>query len=86
MANGTRVPTSEVKEGDYVYATDPETAESGPREVIATLPHTDQLLTLWLSSGDVVRTETTSTGTRRTRPGSRASISASPAATYRTRT
>jgi hypothetical protein len=57
MANGTRKPISEVKEGDYVYATDPQSGESGPREVIATLPHTDQLLTLRTSSGDVVTTE-----------------------------
>jgi hypothetical protein len=57
MANGERKPISEVKEGDYVYATDPETGETGAREVIATLPHTDQLLTLNTSSGDVVTTE-----------------------------
>ncbi len=43
--------------GEYVYATDPETGESGPREVIATLPHTDQLLTLRTSSGEIVTTE-----------------------------
>ncbi|MEI2697685.1 MAG: polymorphic toxin-type HINT domain-containing protein [Microthrixaceae bacterium] len=57
MANGTTKPISEVVAGEYVYATDPETGESGPREVTATLPHTDQLLTLRLSSGDVVTTE-----------------------------
>jgi intein/homing endonuclease len=57
LANGTRVPISEVKEGDYVYATDPETGESGPREVLATLPHTDQLLILRTSSGEIVTTE-----------------------------
>ena len=57
MANGTRKPISEVREGDYVYATDPETGETGAREVLATMPHTDQLLTLKTSSGDVVTTE-----------------------------
>jgi len=56
MANGTTKPISEVREGDYVYATDPETGESGAREVIATLPHTDQLLTLRTSSGEIVTT------------------------------
>jgi hypothetical protein len=57
MANGTRKPISEVEEGDYVYATDPESGEAGAREVIAALPHTDQLLTLRTSSGEVVTTE-----------------------------
>jgi len=57
MANGTRIPISEVKEGDYVYATDPETGETGAREVLATLPHTDQFLTLRTSSGEIVTTE-----------------------------
>ncbi len=57
LANGERRPISEIREGDMVLATDPETGETGAREVIATLPHTDQLLTLRLSSGDVVTTE-----------------------------
>jgi RHS repeat-associated protein len=57
MANGERKRIDQVEEGDYVLATDPETGETGSREVIATLPHTDQLLTLRLSSGDVVTTE-----------------------------
>ncbi len=57
MANGTRIPISEIKEGDYVYATNPETGESGPREVIATLPHTDQLLALKTSAGEIITTE-----------------------------
>ena len=52
MANGETKPISEVAVGDEVLATDPETGESGPREIMATLPHTDQLLTLRLSSGD----------------------------------
>jgi hypothetical protein len=57
LANGTRKPISEIEVGEYVYATDPETGETGPREVIATLPHTDQLLTLRTSSGEIVTTE-----------------------------
>lgn len=57
MANGERKAISEVKVGEYVYATDPETGETGAREVLATMPHTDQLLTLRTSSGDVVTTE-----------------------------
>ena len=49
-------------------ATDPETGESGAREVVATLPYTDQLLTLRTSSGVIVTTEDhrswNATGTR----------------------
>lgn len=40
-----------------MLATDPESGETGAREVIATLPHTDQLLTLKTSSGEIVTTE-----------------------------
>lgn len=57
MADGSRRPIASVRVGDLVYATDPETGESGARQVIATLPHIDELLTLNLSSGDVVTTE-----------------------------
>ncbi len=57
LANGERRPIKDVREGDMVLATDPETGETGAREVVATLPHTDQLLTLRLSSGDVATTE-----------------------------
>lgn len=57
LANGERRPIAEIREGDMVLATDPETGESGPREVVATLPHTDQLLTLETSSGEIVTTE-----------------------------
>jgi hypothetical protein len=57
LANGTRKPISEVDVGDEVLATDPETGETGSREVIATLPHTDQLLTLRASSGEIITTE-----------------------------
>jgi hypothetical protein len=57
MADGTRKPISEVQVGDMVLATDPETGETGPRRVAATMPHTDQLLTLRTSAGEVVTTE-----------------------------
>jgi guanyl-specific ribonuclease Sa len=57
LANGERVPIKDVKVGDQVLATDPETGETGAREVIATLPHVDQLLTLRASSGEIVTTE-----------------------------
>ncbi len=57
MANGETKRIDQVEEGDYVLATDPETGETGPREVVATLPHTDQLLALKTSSGDIITTE-----------------------------
>jgi RHS repeat-associated protein len=57
MADGSTKPISEVEVGDEVWATDPESGESGARTVEAELPHTDQLLTLETSSGDIVTTE-----------------------------
>lgn len=57
LANGESRPIKDVREGDMVMATDPETGETGAREVIATLPHTDQLLTLKTSAGDIITTE-----------------------------
>ena len=57
MADGTRKPISEVEAGEHVLATNPETGETGAREVLATMPHTDQLLTLRTSSGEIVTTE-----------------------------
>lgn len=57
MANGERRPISEVKVGDWVHATDPETGETGARQVLATMPHTDQLMVLSTSSGGIVTTE-----------------------------
>lgn len=57
MADGSRRPIAEVDVGDEVLATDPETGETGPREVVATLPHTDDLLTLHTSAGEVTTTE-----------------------------
>lgn len=57
MADGTTKPISQVVVGDVVLATDPETGESGPREVVATLPHLDRLSVLRTSAGDIGTTE-----------------------------
>lgn len=38
--------------GDEVLAYDPETGERGPREVIATLPHSDQLGVLYVDNAE----------------------------------
>jgi hypothetical protein len=57
LANGERRAIADIEVGDEVLATDPETGESGPREVVATMLHTDQLLTLRTSSGEIVTTE-----------------------------
>jgi hypothetical protein len=57
MADGTRKRIDEVEVGDMVVATDPETGETKAREVVATLPHEDQLVTLGTSAGEIVTTE-----------------------------
>jgi hypothetical protein len=57
MADGTRKRIDEVEVGDMVIATDPETGETNTREVVATLPHEDQLVTLGTSAGEIVTTE-----------------------------
>jgi len=57
MADGTTKAIHEVDVGEYVFATDPETGRSRPREVTATLPHTDQMFALGTSAGEVVTTE-----------------------------
>ena len=57
MADGTTKAISEVEVGDQVLATDPETGETAAREVVATIPHTDNLLTLDTSGGQIVTTE-----------------------------
>jgi RHS repeat-associated protein len=57
MADGNRKAIANVREGDVVLATDPATGERGPREVVDTLPHTDRLLILKTSSGEIVTTE-----------------------------
>jgi RHS repeat-associated protein len=57
MADGTHKPIEDIRPGDQVLATDPETGETAVREVDATFPHTDQLLTLRTSAGEIVTTE-----------------------------
>ncbi len=57
MADGTRKRIDEVEVGDMVVATDPETGETKAREVVATLPHEDQLVTLGTDVGQIVTTE-----------------------------
>ncbi|MFV0458755.1 MAG: polymorphic toxin-type HINT domain-containing protein, partial [Actinomycetales bacterium] len=39
MADGSRKPITEVKLGDWVMATDPETGEAGPRKVVDLIRH-----------------------------------------------
>ncbi len=57
LADRTRRPISQVRVGDLVLATDPTTGTTGARVVLATLPHVDELLTLWTSAGPIVTTE-----------------------------
>ncbi len=57
MADGSSKAIAEVEVGDEVLATDPETGESGPREVTATFPHVDVLVALDTSAGAVMATE-----------------------------
>jgi guanyl-specific ribonuclease Sa len=57
MADGKRRRIDEVEVGDMVVATDPETGETKAREVVATLPHQDQLVTLATDVGEIVTTE-----------------------------
>jgi hypothetical protein len=56
MADGTTKPISELKPGDKVLATDPETGEQGPREITDTFVHDDYLIDLVLANGDTVTT------------------------------
>ena len=57
MADGSSKPIADVVRGDHVLATDPESEETGARRVSATLPHTDQLVTLRTSAGEITSTE-----------------------------
>lgn len=52
LANGDTIDIADVRIGDMVFAHDPETGLAGPREVLATWPHTDTLVEFdcWLSS------------------------------------
>lgn len=57
MADGSTKRIVDVEPGDMVMSADPETGEQAPREVVATLPHTDDLLLFDTSAGRVVTTE-----------------------------
>jgi RHS repeat-associated protein len=57
MADGAKKPISEVKVGDEVLATDPETGEQGPHKVTALIQHPDQLSDLEVAGGVVTTTE-----------------------------
>ncbi|NIK62307.1 polymorphic toxin-type HINT domain-containing protein [Kribbella shirazensis] len=57
MGDGTRKPISQVKVGDEVLATDPETGERGPRKVTHLWVHTDTLLELEVEGGTLTTTE-----------------------------
>jgi RHS repeat-associated protein len=56
MADGSIRAIEDVKPGDKVIATDPETSEKGAREVEATHVHDDVLVTLRLENGQTIRT------------------------------
>lgn len=56
MADGSRRPIKDVKLGDKVMATDPETGETGPRKVIDLIRHGGQhtMVAVRLSDGSTI--------------------------------
>ncbi|GAA4733810.1 polymorphic toxin-type HINT domain-containing protein [Phytohabitans rumicis] len=56
MADGTTKPIRDIRVGDEVLATDPETDEQGPRTVTYLWVHEDQLVALELANGEVLTT------------------------------
>lgn len=56
MGDGSHKPISEIKVGDEVLATDPETGERGPRKVTHLWIHSDTLTDLVLENGEVITT------------------------------
>jgi RHS repeat-associated protein len=56
MADGTTKPLEEIKVGDTVLATDPETGKQGPRKVTHLWIHQDQLADLKLADGTEITT------------------------------
>ena len=56
LADGTTKPISEIKVGDNVLATDPETGETAPQEVTAVWVHDDTLVDLEVANGAVITT------------------------------
>ncbi|QNP55999.1 polymorphic toxin-type HINT domain-containing protein [Tessaracoccus defluvii] len=57
MADGSHRPISEVRPGDEVIATDPETGEQGPRVVVDTFAHEDATVELVVDGEVLVTTE-----------------------------
>lgn len=57
MADGSAKPIDEIKVGDHVLATNPETGEEGVREVTHVWVHDDQLVDLKVDGGDITTTE-----------------------------
>ncbi len=57
MADGSRKAIEDVEVGDLVLATNPETGESGPREVREVFVHEDTVYDLSLGGEEVVTTE-----------------------------
>ncbi len=56
MADHSTKPISQVKPGDQVLATNPQTGEQGPRTVTALIVHQDTVVELALADGSVVST------------------------------
>ncbi|WP_018800572.1 polymorphic toxin-type HINT domain-containing protein [Salinispora arenicola] len=56
MGDGATKPIEDVKVGDHVMATDPETGEEGPRKVTHLWIHEDQLVDLKLAGGEKLTT------------------------------
>jgi hypothetical protein len=56
MGDGSHKPISEVRVGDEVLATDPETGERGPRKVTHLWVHSDTLTDLEVEGGEVITT------------------------------
>ena len=56
MADGLKKPIEQVKKGDKVLATDPETGEQVAKTVTGTIRHWDRMSDLVLADGTVLRT------------------------------
>jgi hypothetical protein len=56
MADGTTKPIADIKEGDQVLATDPETGETGPRTAKPVPVHDDTMLDLVTQDGAKITT------------------------------
>ncbi|MFG3419142.1 polymorphic toxin-type HINT domain-containing protein [Micromonospora sp. NPDC048063] len=57
MADGSTKPISEIRVGDFVVATDPETGERGDREVTHVWVHEDDLYALTVAGAVLITTE-----------------------------